>query len=113
MASKIAKNAGLGVMGLVLAAACAPLPEGTERSDLEYFEEAVASIECELVKSADYYTVQFQAGLSREQVIEFAGYELSTGRAERLEEGGIRLIAGPCEPGAVAAQQVVAVAPNA
>lgn len=112
MASRIAKNAGLGAIGLVMAA-CAPLPEGTERSDLEYFEEAVASIECELVKSADYYTVQFQAGLTREQALEFAGYELSTGRAERLEGGGIRLVAGPCAPGAEAAPTVVAAAPSA
>lgn len=86
---------------LILAvSACLPAPEGTERGDLEYFEAAVAANNCKLVKSADYYSVQFEAGLTREQVLAFAGQELGAGRAERLEGGGIRLTAGPCAPGA-------------
>ncbi len=100
---------GLAALAMFAATGCAPLPEGTERDDLEFFEEAVASIDCELVKSADYATVQFQAGLTREQVLEFAGYELSTERAVRLESGGIRLVAGPCAPGAQPAATPVAV----
>ncbi len=96
------KKAISGICGayLMLAIGCAPLPEGTEKGDLEFFEDAVASIGCELVKSADYYTVQFQAGLTREQVLEFAGYELGADRAVRLEGGGLRLTAGPCAPDA-------------
>lgn len=94
---------GVLAASLMAGAACAPLPEGTETGDLEFFEEAVASIDCELVKSSDFYTVQFQAGLSREQVLAFASQELGSGRAVRLESGGIRLIAGPCSPKAVVA----------
>jgi len=108
----IRMKAALGLSGAALVAlgACTPLPDGTEKGDLEFFEEAVASIDCELAKSADYYTVQFQAGLTREQVLEFAGYELGAERAVRLESGGIRLTAGPCAEGAETTSEAIVIA---
>ncbi len=88
------------VAALLTLAACDTPPDGTEKDDVAFFEEAVASIGCTLVTGPDYNTVQFQADLTREQVLALAGYELGAGRAERLESGGIRLTAGPCAPGA-------------
>lgn len=88
--------------GVLLASvvACAPAPDGTDAEDIEFFEDAVASIGCELENGPDYNTVQFQADLTREQARALAGYELTAGRAERMESGGVRLTAGPCAPGA-------------
>lgn len=97
-------------LAAVTVSGCLPTPEGTDKDDLIFFEEAVAANNCKLVKSSDYYSVQFEAGLTREQVLEFAGYELGAGRAERLEGGGMRLIDGPCAPGATPAVRPIPIA---
>ena len=105
----IGTSCALGLAVLAVSG-CLPTPEGTDKDDVTYFEEAVAANNCKLVKSSDYYSVQFEAGLTREQVLEFAGYELGAGRAERLEGGGIRLTDGPCAAGATPMSRPIAIA---
>ena len=60
------------------------------------YDEAVASLGCELVSDADYGAVEFQAGLNREQTLGITDMKLTRGEAERLADGGVRIIAGPC-----------------
>lgn len=96
------------VAALLALSACVTPPEGATVDDVTYFEAAVATIGCTLTTDADFRTVEFQAGLTRQQVLDIAGQALATGRAERAEDGkGVRLIAGPCAPGAASAVQVL------
>jgi len=81
-------------LGLVPLAACAP--QGTTQQNLADYEAAVASIGCELVTEADYLPVELQAGLTREQATAITQYMVASGRAKRLESGGIRLKTGGC-----------------
>ena len=84
--------------GLSLLAACAMPPEGVTPAGLVAFDEAVASIGCDLVGESDYLPVELQTGLSREQVLQTAAYRVANEEAVRLEDGGIRLITGACAP---------------
>ena len=86
----------LGGVGLL--AACAIPPQGMTQADLANFDLAVASIGCDLVGDSDYLPVEFQTGLTREQVIETAQFRLATEAAVQLENGGIRLVTGDCAP---------------
>lgn len=93
---------------LAALAACVTPPEGSTIDDVTFFEEAVATIGCTLITDADFRTVEFQAGLTRQQLLDIAGQSLATGRAERADDGkGVRLIAGPCAPGAASTVQVL------
>jgi hypothetical protein len=94
---------------LLLLAACAVPPEGTSAEDIEFYENAVASLDCELVTERDYRVVQFQADLTRETALALTRYALEQGRAESLEAGGIRLVAGPCAPDATGGPGVIAI----
>ena len=89
----VATLAGLGLL-----TACALPPEGVSEADLVAFDEAVASIGCDLVDETDYLPVELQTGLSREQVIEVAQFRLAAEQAVSLSNGGIRLITGACAP---------------
>ncbi|WP_135503452.1 hypothetical protein [Roseovarius aestuariivivens] len=80
---------------LVLAGCDVP-PEGTTVEDVSKFESAVASVGCDLVGESDYLPVELQAGLTREQSTAMAGYMVSTGKAVRLSNGGVRLTTGAC-----------------
>ncbi len=84
----------LAAMGLV--AGCAMPPEGTGEQDVAKFQVAVASIGCVLRTEADYLPVELQTGLSREQSTQMAAYMVTTERAVRLEDGGIRMTTGAC-----------------
>ena len=84
--------------GLGLLTACALPPEGVSEADLVAFDEAVASIGCDLVDETDYLPVELQTGLTREQVIEVAQFRLAAEQAVSLSNGGIRLITGACAP---------------
>ena len=96
---------------LCAVAACQVAPEGSTADDVIFFEEALATIGCRLRTDADFRTVEFQAGLTRQQVLDIAGQSLGTGRAERVEdEGGIRLIKGPCDPANGSPRQVIEIA---
>ena len=84
--------------GLGLLAACAMPPEGVTPAGLVAFDEAVASIGCDLVGESDYLPVELQTGLSREQVLQTAAYRVANEEAVRLDDGGVRLITGACAP---------------
>ncbi|HKK86553.1 MAG TPA: hypothetical protein VJ942_13630 [Roseovarius sp.] len=85
-----------GGLALVSLAACDVPPEGTTAENLAEFEMATASIGCTLVGESDYLPVEFQADLTREQSTAITSYMLSTGKAERLPEGGVKLTTGAC-----------------
>jgi hypothetical protein len=84
----------VGATGLLTA--CAMPPEGVTPEDLVMFDEAVASIGCDLVGESDYLPVELQTGLTRQQVLETAQYKLEAEDAVRLSNGGIRLTTGAC-----------------
>ena len=83
---------------LVAVAACALPPQGVTEADLVAFDEAVASVGCDLVDDSDYLPVELQTGLSREKVIEVAEFRVAAEQAVALSNGGIRLITGACAP---------------
>ncbi|HKL05970.1 MAG TPA: hypothetical protein VJ929_09190 [Roseovarius sp.] len=85
--------AGMLVLPL---AACAMPPEGVEPEDIAEYELAAVSIGCQMVTESDYQPVELQAGLTREQTTAITSYMLSTGKAERLSDGGVRLTTGAC-----------------
>ena len=84
--------------GLGLLTACAMPPEGVSQEALVFFDEAVASIGCELVGESDYLPVELQTGLTREQVIQTAAFRVASEDAVKRENGGVRLITGSCAP---------------
>ncbi|KAA8612895.1 hypothetical protein [Salipiger aestuarii] len=96
----------LALLPIVALAGCGVLvmpPEGTDDADLVAFDEAVASIGCELVTEADYLPVELQTGMGREQLLQVAQYRINAGDAVVLEGGGLRLVTGRCAPAAPAA----------
>jgi len=78
--------------------ACALPPQGVMPQDLANFDLAVASIGCDLVGESDYLPVELQTGLTRDQVIQIAQFRMATEAAVQLENGGVRLVTGPCAP---------------
>ncbi|EPX80459.1 hypothetical protein Salmuc_03775 [Salipiger mucosus DSM 16094] len=75
-----------------------------EDADLVAFDEAVASVGCDLVSESDYLPVEFQTGMTRPMLQEIAGYRIATDKGVRLESGGFRLTSGPCAPTAPATE---------
>ncbi len=73
-------------------------PKGTDEADLRAFDDAVASIGCDLVTEADYLPVELQTGMAREQLLKIAQYKVRAGDAVALENGGLRLVTGSCTP---------------
>lgn len=84
----------LAAVGLV--AACALPPQGVTPQDLQNYDEAVASIGCELVVESDYLPVELQTGLTRQQVLEISQYKIAVEQAVKLESGGVKLVTGAC-----------------
>lgn len=60
------------------------------------YDAAVASIGCNMVGESDYLAVEFQADLTREESVAFTEAKLSSGKAERLPDGGVRITSGAC-----------------
>ncbi|MFY0682505.1 MAG: hypothetical protein JXR13_18175 [Thalassovita sp.] len=81
---------------LAVVAGCAALPEDVTAEDLSNYETAVASIGCVMRGESDYLPVEFQTGLTREQVIALTQYELLLERAVKQAEGGVKLTTGAC-----------------
>ncbi|WP_294608223.1 hypothetical protein [uncultured Roseovarius sp.] len=81
---------------LGLTAACALPPKGVSAKDIAAYDAAVASVGCKLVGESDYLPVEFQTGLTRQQVLDITAYKLSSGGAERLPDGGVKLTTGAC-----------------
>lgn len=94
---------GVALGALLALAACDELSTTTGESGVitremrVNFLDAVASVGCVLRDERQFGPVEFQAGLTREQVVAIASNLLSRGRAERLEDGEtIRITTGPC-----------------
>ncbi|MFD1344247.1 hypothetical protein [Litorisediminicola beolgyonensis] len=81
-------------------AACETLPEGIEEEDVARYDAAVATIGCDMVSEADYLPVELQAGLNRQQVLDITAMKVERQEALRLENGGVRVVSGPCTPAA-------------
>ncbi|TNF22011.1 MAG: hypothetical protein EP318_05175 [Rhodobacteraceae bacterium] len=88
---------GLAALGAL--AGCMEAPVAGARGaplDIAAYEAAVHSIGCELVSEADYGAVEFQSGMTREDVLTITQQRLAREQAVRLETGGVRLITGAC-----------------
>lgn len=96
MMTRFPRGMALGAVLVLGLAACDVPPEGTTVEDVSRFEAAAATIGCDLVTEADYLPVELQAGLTREQSTAMAAYMVSTGKAVRLSNGGIRVTTGAC-----------------
>jgi len=77
-------------------AACAAPPPGTTAEDVARFDAAGNSLGCILRDEGDYLALEIQTGLARQQLLDLAAYRLSTGGAERLPDGGVKLTTGAC-----------------
>ncbi len=81
---------------LGLTAACALPPQGVSQQDLVLYDTAAASIGCAMVTESDYLAAGIQTGLTRQQLLDITAYRLSSGGAERLPGGGVKLTTGAC-----------------
>ncbi|MCA0964891.1 hypothetical protein [Salipiger bermudensis] len=100
------------LLPLIATAGCLALPpQGIEDAQLRAFDEAVASIGCNLDYEADYLAVELQTGLAREQVQQVANYRIAAGAGESSAAGGFRLTTGSCAPEAAAPVAEAAPAP--
>ncbi|TCS62355.1 hypothetical protein [Primorskyibacter sedentarius] len=71
-------------------------PKGVSAEQIAAYDEAVASIGCDMIGESDYLPVELQTGLTREQVIQVTEYKLAREEAVTLPEGGVRLTTGVC-----------------
>jgi len=88
-----------GLAALTALAGCMEAPVSSSSGaalDIAAYESAVHSIGCELVSEADYGAVEFQAGMTREDVLAITQRRLNREQAVRLETGGVRLTTGAC-----------------
>ena len=86
-----------GALVLVFAlAGCALPPDGVTKQNIADYEVAVASIGCEMVSESDYLPVELQAGLTRQQTLDVTAYHIAAGTAEKLPNGGVKLLTGAC-----------------
>ncbi|MAC78919.1 MAG: hypothetical protein CML66_12735 [Rhodobacteraceae bacterium] len=96
------KRAVLLIAGLSALAGCdeqalATLGGATSTADQRAdYLSAVATTDCVLIDQRQFGAVEFQANLTRQEVIEITQFYLAIGNAERLPEGGVRVTTGPC-----------------
>jgi hypothetical protein len=84
-----------GALG-ALAACTAAVPPGLTVEEAARFDDGAASLGCTLRTEGDYIALEIQTGLARQQLLDLAAYRLSTGGAERLPDGGVKLTTGAC-----------------
>ncbi len=84
----------LAALGLVTG--CVVPPQGSSRDDLAIYQQAAQSLNCTLVTEGDFLAMEMQTGLARQQLLDITGRYLSTGGAERLPGGGVKLTTGAC-----------------
>ncbi len=85
------------LLPLIATAGCLALPpKGIDDAQLRAFDEAVASIGCNLDYESDYLPVELQTGMTRQQAIEMAQYKIATGEAVSLSDGAVQLVVGDC-----------------
>lgn len=85
---------------VALLGACTLPPEGIDEDQLMFYDNALVSISCDLRFESDYAAVEFQTGLTREQINAITEYKLQTEEVVLHPEGGYRLNTGPCETNA-------------
>jgi len=76
--------------------ACAAPPPGTTAEDAARFDAAAQSLGCTLRDEGDYLALEVQTGLVHQQLLDLAAYRLTTGGAERMPDGGVKLTTGAC-----------------
>jgi hypothetical protein len=84
------------LVSLGLTAACALPPQGVSQQDLALYDAAVSSVGCKMISESDYLAAEIQTGLARQQLLDITAYKLSSGAAERLPGGGVKLTTGAC-----------------
>ncbi len=84
----------LPVLGLT--AACAMPPQGTPADAVTAYDDAVASIGCNLRTERDYLPVELQTGMTREQVLAMTSYKIANKQAVKLPDGTVQLKTGAC-----------------
>ena len=84
----------LPVLGLT--AACAMPPEGVPSDAVSAYDDAVASIGCNLRTEKDYLPVELQTGMTREQVLAMTTYKIANKQAVKLPDGTVQLTTGAC-----------------
>ncbi|WP_238367078.1 hypothetical protein [Mesobacterium pallidum] len=72
------------------------VPMQTMAEKVAAYDLAVASIGCRMIGESDYLAVEFQADLTREESVAITEAKLSSGNAERLEDGGVLVTNGAC-----------------
>ncbi len=91
------------VAALTLVAACdesATLTSqtGVTSENRQDYLFALASVGCVLNDQRQYGAVEFQADLTREQMLEITAYYLRRGQAERIPDTeAVRITTGPCK----------------
>lgn len=90
------RNCALSLFFLGLATACGLPPQGVSQQDLALYDSAVSSVGCKMVTESDYLATEIQTGLARQQLLDITAYKLSSGAAERLPGGGVKLTTGAC-----------------
>lgn len=99
---RMLKRVVLMIAGCAALAGCdeqalATLGGATSTSEQrESYLAAVATTDCVLIDQRQYGAVEFQADLTREEVIEITQFYLAIGNAVRLPEGGVKVTTGPC-----------------
>ena len=88
------KLALLPALGLL--AACAMPPQGVPADAVTAYDDAVASIGCNLYSEKDYLPGEIQTGMTRQQVLEMTAYKLSHQQAVRMDNGSVQLKTGAC-----------------
>jgi hypothetical protein len=87
---------GVTLTALIPLLAACGLPQGLSQQDVLAYETAVASVGCVMRVESDYLPVELQTGFTREQVVGLTEYELATGNAVKLDDGGVKLTTGAC-----------------
>jgi hypothetical protein len=86
--------ASLGFLGF--AAGCAGTPDGISEANIADYMAAVESIGCQMRYDSDYVPVEFQTGMTRQQVLDITTYMLARDQAVRLPDGGVKITTGAC-----------------
>ena len=84
------------IAALALTSACAMPPQGASPEQMAAYDNAVASMGCEMRTEREYLAVELQTGLTREQTIQAGQFRMASGAAVPLEGGGVKLVTGAC-----------------
>lgn len=80
----------------IVLSACAMPPKGVDEAAVARFDNAVISMNCQLITEPHYLAAEFQTGLTREQVVEMVGYKIAIEEAAPIEAGGYQFTMEGC-----------------